>query len=143
MMKTCFNCGKKKPIDEFYKHKKMADGHLNKCIECIKAYAIERRNGPTGEKIRAYDRARGNRQSCSYVQEYRASNPEKYKAHSLVNAAMKRGAIKKHACFVCGSEKTEAHHPDYSSPLDVVWLCARHHKQAHAMSQKIAKEAQK
>jgi hypothetical protein len=43
-------------------------------------------------------------------------------------------------CFKCGIEKTpahdekpEAHHPDYSAPLDVVWLCSAHHKQAHAL----------
>jgi len=27
--------------------------------------------------------------------------------------------------------KAEAHHDDYSRPLDVRWLCKRHHEEAH------------
>jgi hypothetical protein len=37
----------------------------------------------------------------------------------------------KSPCEVCGNQKAEAHHDDYSKLLEVRWLCDEHHKQHH------------
>lgn len=130
-MKKCFKCGVERPLSEFYKHSKMADGHLNKCKECAKNdVRVHRKNN---DSVREYDRSRGNRQGSDYVREYRVRYPNKYKAHNAVNNAIRRGDIVKPDMCDCGSNfHLEAHHDDYSKPLEVRWMCSVCHKRWHA-----------
>ena len=131
MKKTCFKCNKEKPISEFYKHRQMADGHLNKCKACTKADSTKHR-WDNIEKIRKYDRERGIRQTTEYFKEYRNKYPNKGKAKNMVNNAIRDGKLFKEPCEVCGTtEKIHAHHEDYAKPLNVRWLCSAHHKQWH------------
>lgn len=51
-------------------------------------------------------------------------------ARYLFSLAKRRGEIVKTPCEVCGDPKSEAHHPDYSRPLYVIWLCKPHHQRA-------------
>lgn len=142
-MKTCFKCGEEKELDMFYPHPRMKDGHLNKCIECTKRDVKERRFGPSRESILMYERQRAKlphrvEKNKTTGIEYKESFPERRSAQSKLWAALRKGTVVKLPCLVCGDEKSEAHHPDYSSPLDVVWLCPAHHKQAHAISKRAA-----
>ena len=57
--KICFKCGIEKEIDAYYVHKQMADGHLNKCIECTKKDATNVRNRNIDYYLE-YDRTRAN-----------------------------------------------------------------------------------
>ena len=129
--KKCFKCDVEKPMSEFYKHQQMGDGTLNKCKECAKNDVNTHRKNNI-ERIREYDRKRGNRQDSDYLRKYRENNPEKYKATGMVHRAIRSGRLKKKVCEVCGLDKNiHAHHPDYSKPLDVVWLCCVCHNKEH------------
>lgn len=52
-------------------------------------------------------------------------------ASGEVQKAIRSGALVKGLCQVCGADRVEAHHTDYSRPLEVVWLCPRHHRERH------------
>jgi len=137
-MKKCFKCSEEKESKEFYKHKQMKDGCLNKCKDCTKKDAYElRHNSNSRERILAYDRIRGNRQSKEYLALYREQNPKIYKAHTIVNNAMRGKKLFKEGCEVCGEDRTHAHHDDYNKPLNVRWLCAAHHRQWHSINKPI------
>lgn len=70
---------------------------------------------------------------------HEARFPEKAAARDAAQRALRAGIIKRQPCEVCGvvhasaradgsRVKVEAHHDDYSKPLDVRWLCTEHHR---------------
>lgn len=66
-----------------------------------------------------------------------ARHPERYKARALAAKAVRYGTLIKpldcekskisSACF----GRLHAHHDDYTKPLEVRWLCHRHHREQH------------
>lgn len=80
------------------------------CNECHAAYM--RKNRPKHSELP--DEARMKANARAYLKEY-----------------VKRGHIKKMPCEICGDEKSEGHHEDYSKPLEVIWLCRKHHLEHH------------
>ena len=57
--------------------------------------------------------------------------PEKVKARDIVRDALRNGTITKKPCVICGDVNSHAHHDDYTKPLDVKWVCRKHHKEIH------------
>lgn len=55
--------------------------------------------------------------------------PEKALAHKIFQEAIRSGKLQRLPCSICGAPKAEGHHPDYSKPLEVIWLCDKHHKE--------------
>lgn len=45
--------------------------------------------------------------------------------------AIRSGILLRMPCEVCKEIKSEAHHDDYDKPLDVRWLCRKHHGEHH------------
>ena len=130
-MKKCFKCQEELPLSDFYKHKQMKDGHLNKCKKCAKGDVAKHRLENI-DRIREYDRKRGNRQTPEYLANYRSKFPKKIKAQNMVNNAIRDKKLFREPCEVCGCDKVHAHHDDYDKPLNIRWLCPAHHHQWHA-----------
>lgn len=147
--KTCRKCKKSLPLDSYYVHSQMADGHLNICIECTKR-RVEAHREANLDEIRAYDRLRGRTEKRKKkCREYAAKHPQKMRAgqerwlvnnierrrvHIKLGSAVRSGRIVRASkCSECGKVggRIEAHHPDYSRPFDVIWLCRQCHAKLH------------
>ena len=151
-MKPCICCGEEKPLDEYYTHPRMTDGHLNKCKECVKAYQRTRRirlletdpNWVRREAQRCREKARREyraiRHTSAYQERMRQAradwekrNPDKRSANHLVRSAIRNGTlVKPNQCELCGAgPPIHGHHEDYSEPLIVVWVCVKCHGELH------------
>lgn len=108
----------------------MADGHLNKCAVCTRR-DVQTNYASRREHYQAYDRARYSPERVARMIELR--DPKKHRARFTLHNAVNRGKLQKQPCEVCGAKKVEAHHVDYSRPLDVRWLCKIHHGKVHRM----------
>ena len=133
--KLCFKCKKEKDLSEFYTHKQMKDGHLNKCIECTKKdvrkrevinlqneeWAEKEKNRHRKKSMKA--RENGYQQSPSEkkvsMSKYRNKYPEKYEAKK------KSQHIKK--------ESEHKHHWSYNEEhfKDVIHLTSNDHFKLH------------
>ncbi len=146
MEKQCFKCKESKPISEFYKHPYMGDGRLGKCKTCTKRDVAENaellKNDPHWvfkERARcrikqARYRKRGlAKQSLGAQKRWYERHKNKKRAQGVAARSVKTGKIKvKTNCESCGvGGRLHKHHPDYSLPNLVVWLCPKCHGIAH------------
>ncbi len=143
-VKRCFKCGDEKSLDDFYRHKMMADGHLGKCKDCTKLDMWhDRRDKP---RVREYDRQRANQPHRVALRnriskKWEEDHPEWAQAQTAAGNALRDGRLKRETkCQRCGTEsrRIEKHHPDYSEPLKVEWLC----KPCHAIADQERREAE-
>jgi hypothetical protein len=67
------------------------------------------------------------------VKGQRTMTPKRF-AHYAVARAIEQGSLIRKPCEVCGDDCADAHHDDYDWPLDVRFLCAKHHKQFHVLA---------
>lgn len=93
------------------------------------------------EHYDAYERERSKRpeRKAAAVLYQRERRPaHKRKANIATNNAIRDGRLTRQPCEVCGLAKSEAHHDDYTKPLDVRWLCRKHHLEHHGKESRAA-----
>lgn len=133
--KRCFKCSEVKPLGEFYVHPQMGDGRLNKCKACTKRDVAENYRKNIAHYV-VYERERFTKaERKEAVRRYQATrrdrDPAKAATRAATSNAIRTGKLVRKPCEVCGEAKSEAHHDDYTKPLDVRWLCRVHHMEHH------------
>lgn len=154
--KTCFKCGETKPIGSFYRHPKMADGHLGKCKECTKS-DVNKNRADKIDYYREFDRSRGMLEhrvaarakyqkteagKAAVLRAHRAQRvraPHKFAARAALGNAVRDGrVIRPEGCWRCGTECVpHGHHADYNNALGVTWLCSPCHTEAHKLTKRL------
>ena len=148
MKKMCSRCGKNKELDMFYKKYSSRNGYASECKACKLELCRKYRKTDKGRAVE--ERRRNTKKRKIYLEEYyqsdkykervRSRNKRYYKknqnkilAHRKLNNLIRVGKlVKPQECFECGAvARLDAHHEDYSKPLDVVWLCRSCHLKKH------------
>lgn len=143
---TCRNCG---ASDSVTKYQVEVKRHFH-CRACQVKGAQKRRadraaNGTSYVRDKAhttaYEAARNRtpevkRRRNEAMARYRKDPllAQRHRARRKLRYEVYAGRIERKPCEVCGSSPADGHHDDYSKPLDVRWLCKKHHDDWHAMN---------
>ncbi len=149
--KTCRTCGIEKPSSEFNTHRKTLDGLQSWCKPCFAvwskqwkaekmkdpAYVLRYRHAARTTAVRRpilsdSQKSAARKRNRERHKKRRIESPLQCRAWDAVKYAIKTKRLLKMPCEVCGSKKSNAHHDDYSKPLDVRWFCHDHHMAHHA-----------
>ena len=114
-----------------------SDGLTAKCPDCLKQRDRSRPNAKernkrfkNAEKERLKDpkkREERNAIKAKWIEK----NHIKRAAHIITGNAIRDGKLMKRPCEICNNIKAEAHHDDYEKPLEIRWLCKKHHVEHH------------
>jgi hypothetical protein len=135
--KYCIICKIEKPIDMYYKHPNMADGHLNKCKDCTKMHTREREKKITST-AEGIEQERKRHREKYYRLNYREKHkPTKEKKSAAMKKHIEKYPEKKKARIHTNKMKktkgNHLHHWSYKEEhyKDVIELTISQHSLAH------------
>ena len=131
----CNSCGEMKNYSEFT--------HPHKTCKVCRVAVVMKWQKDNPEYVSAYRKAHRRsleqrRKSYGYYREWyrkngRKRNSKQILAHTAVASAIRTGGlVRPDKCTECDrTTRIEAHHDNYSKPLDVLWLCNHCHRSKH------------
>lgn len=156
-IKKCSRCKVLKDISCFHKSCAGRYGVRSWCKDCVREYcksdsgrrarkkAFEKwsdsekgknwrknyiESGKSAEACSKWGKSeKGYKYSCD-----RVISKNKSRANDSVRCAIKKGElIRPNKCSVCGKKcRVQAHHSDYKSKLDIIWVCQSCHRKLDA-----------
>lgn len=139
-MKKCSSCKEEKQKSEFYKDKRTSDGLKSQCKKCHclstvicrdpNNHSDYNREWMRKSKYHTRDEVRQKQMDRSRVKNLSIEA----KARNLANRAVELGfLLRPEICPKCNRSdlKINAHHEDYTKPLDVQWMCSQCHGIKH------------
>ena len=128
-MKKCATCQCLKPTTAFWRRGRK-DLLQSSCKDCQRIKEKERRQAYPERYREKHRRFYANHAEAIKAKrkDYHYDNPLAYQAR------MATKTLERQLCNICG-KKADAHHEDYSKPLDVMWLCRQHHIQRHMVKE--------
>jgi hypothetical protein len=152
-MKTCNVCFISKNIDNFYLFPRNKGGLSHECKQCGRArkkinYIKNKDKILFRQKLRIINKGI---KSVPYekwsslskekhkirYKKHKEKYPTKYAARDGLKKYIDKHPEFKKPCTICGEIKSEGHHPDYTKPLAVIWLCKKHHHEEHKRLKKM------
>lgn len=117
--------------DREYRRRKQQDDPEWRARNAARCRRWRKRNPEKARELKRNSGHRGYYKTAA--RKYRTAYPEKTLAHNRVMKAILRGRlIRPSHCSNCKRAcKPEAHHDDYSKPLEVRWLCKTCHMKHH------------
>ena len=159
MNKHCTACNQDKKVTGFYRNRNRPDGRQDWCNCCMLNQQVAWRKTKSGRLSIARTDQKRAKQKREYAQKYRqlprvkryqarkqrlySKDPVlriRYLARWLFKRYKRTGKIPVLPCVNCGAVKAEGHHPDYSKPLLIVWLCKKCHREEHYLIKSVKGE---